>query len=122
MQFGNTSNIYEFEVPQLLLKSNINLNSSNKKGGIELDWSDYDLADKYFVIYRKQENETEWETIITLEQKLTTGKYTDTLGNDKNKPQTPEINIAENQENNTIEITRGFKRHRNKIFILHRKL
>ena len=43
--------MYEYEVPQLVHKSEI-----NEEGKIELDWSDYyDLKDKYFVIYRKKD-------------------------------------------------------------------
>ena len=50
IQFGNISEVYEYEVPQLVHKSEI-----NEEGKIELDWSDYyDLKDKYFVIYRKK--------------------------------------------------------------------
>ena len=100
----NVSDIYEFEVPQLTLTSKVNLQAENGKGVIELDWSIYDLEDKYFVIYRKQENETEWETIVPLEQKLTEGKYTDTLGNDKKNPSALTINIEENGQNNNIGI------------------
>ena len=80
----------------------------NKEGLIELDWSDYyDLTDKYFVIYRKKDDETEWETIVSKEQKYTNGKYIDDLGTDKAKPNTPTININKNTGNNNIEITQN---------------
>ena len=57
------------------------------------------------MIYRKKENETEWETIVTLQQKYTNGKYIDDLGTDKAKPNTPTININKNIEKGNIEIT-----------------
>ena len=99
-QFGNVSNVYEYEVPQLVQESKI-----NEEGKIELDWSNYyDLTYKYFVIYRKKENETEWETIVSKEERYTNGKYVDNLGTDKAKPNIPVININKSIENNNIEI------------------
>ena len=98
---GNVSEVYEYEVPQLVQQSKI-----NEAGLIELDWSDYyDLTDKYFVIYRKKENETEWETIVSKEERYTNGKYIDDLGTDKANPNIPVININKSIENNNIEIT-----------------
>ena len=42
IQFGNVSEVYEYEVPELELRSKI-----NEEGKIELDWSNYyDLTDK----------------------------------------------------------------------------
>ena len=80
----------------------------NEEGKIELDWSNYyDLTDKYFVIYRKKENETEWETIVTNAERYTNGKYIDDLGTDKAKPNTPTININKNIENKNIEVTQN---------------
>jgi len=80
----------------------------NEEGKIELDWSEYyDLTDKYFVIYRKKEDDIEWETIVTQEQKYTNGKYIDDLGTDKAKPNVPIINIDKNIENNNIEVTQS---------------
>ena len=80
----------------------------NEEGKIELDWSEYyDLTDKYFVIYRKKEDDIEWETIVTQEQKYTNGKYIDDLGTDKAKPNTPTINIDKTIENNNIEVTQN---------------
>lgn len=114
--------MYEVEVSQLVLTNKVNLNGANGKGAVELDWSSYDTTDKYFVVYRKQENETEWETIVPLEQKLTGGKYIDILGNDKAKPSNPSISIEENITNNNIQIIRRSNRCRNKISILYRKL
>ena len=100
---GNISEVYDYEVPQLVHKSQI-----NEEGEIELDWTDYyDLTDKYFVIYRKKDDETEWETIVTLQQKYTNGKYIDDLGTDKAKPNTPTININKNIERGNIEITQS---------------
>ncbi len=107
---GNISEIYEYEVPQLMLTSKVNLSAANGKGGVDLDWSSYDLEDKYFVVYRKQENETEWEKIVPIEQKLTGGKYTDILANDQTKPSVPSISIEGKSENNNIQITREFNR------------
>ena len=101
MPFGNVSSVYEYEVPQLVQKSKI-----NEDGLIELDWSNYyDLTDKYFVIYRKREDETEWENIVTLQQKYTNSKYIDDLGTDKAKPNVPTININKNIERGNIGIT-----------------
>ena len=120
--YGNISSIYEVKVPELILTSKVNLNGENGKGAVELDWSSYDLEDKYFVIYRKQERETEWEKIVPLEQKLTGGKYTDILGNDKAKPSTPSISIDGNATNNNIHIMRRSNRCWKQILILYRKL
>ena len=103
--FGNISEIYEVEVPQLKLTSKVNLSAANGKGTIELAWSGYDISNKYFVIYRKQEGEEEWKTIVGLEEKFNESSYIDNLANDKNSPTVPEINIEENSENNKIEIT-----------------
>lgn len=92
---GNISEIYEFEVPSLLLTSTVNLSSSS--GAIELDWSSYDFADKYFVIYRKQNEASEWENIVGLKDKFTGGKYVDILANDKISPTINSLNIQANQ-------------------------
>ena len=102
---GNTSEVYEFKVPELKLTATSNPNTSNGKGEIILDWSSYDVRDKYFVIYRKKENQENWETIVNLEQKLTGSTYTDTLANDETNPHTPSITITEDTENNNINIT-----------------
>lgn len=85
----------------LELTSKVNLSEANGKGAIELDWSTYDISNKYFVVYRKQENE-EWKTIVNLENKFNDNKYIDNLGNDKNSPEILNINIKANQENNSI--------------------
>ena len=103
IQLGNVSEVYEYEVPQLVQQSKIDEN-----GLIELDWSDYyDLKDKYFVIYRKKDDDEEWETIVSKEQKYTNGKYIDDLGTDKAKPNIPTININKNVENNNIGVTQS---------------
>ncbi len=102
---GNISEVYEFEVPQLKLTSTANLNTTNGEGEIILDWSSYDIEDKYFVVYRKKENETEWKTIVSLEEKLTGSTYTDILANDEANPSTPNITITGDVENNNINIT-----------------
>ncbi len=102
---GNISEVYEFKVPELKLTATANPNTENGKGEIILDWSSYDVTDKYFVIYRKKENQEEWEKIVTLEQKLTGSTYTDILANDEAKPNTPSITIIGDTENNNINIT-----------------
>lgn len=89
----------------LTITSKVNLNTSNKKGEIELDWSSYDTQNKYFVIYRKKEDEVNWETIVNIEQKYTGSSYIDRLANDKENPVEPNINIEEITENNNIQIT-----------------
>ncbi len=102
---GNVSEVYEFKVPELKLTATANPNTANGKGEIILDWSSYDVTDKYFVIYRKKENQEEWETIVSLTQKLTGNTYTDTLANDEADPNTPNITITSNATNNNINIT-----------------
>ena len=102
---GNTSKIYEVEVPQLELTSKVNVTVANEKGAIELDWSSYDTNNKYFVIYCKQEEEKEWKTIVSLDEKFNGNSYTDNLANDKNSPIMTSINIEENLENNSINLT-----------------
>lgn len=101
---GNLSEIYEFEVPQLVLTSKVNLNTENEKGEVILDWSTYNIQDKYFVIYRKQENEDNWETIVSLEEKFNGNNYIDISANDKILPNEPKINISEDVESNNITI------------------
>ncbi len=102
---GNISEIYEFEVPQLILTATARPNTPNGKGEIILDWSTYDITDKYFVIYRKKENEMQWQKIVSLEDKLTGNTYTDILANDTKFPNSPTININANPEYNNLNIT-----------------
>ncbi len=99
---GNISDIYEFKIPELVLTSNVNLD--NEKGSIILDWSDYDITDKYFVIYRKKEMLSNWEIILELNQKFNGNSFTDTFANDETPPNVPNINIEKNIENNNIKI------------------
>ncbi len=102
---GNTSEVYEFKVPELKLTATVNPNTPNGKGEIILNWSSYDVADKYFVIYRKKENQENWETIVNLEQRLTGSTYTDILANDEVKPNIQSITITGDTENNNINVT-----------------
>ena len=101
---GNVSDVYEIKVPELILTSKVDLNLADGKGGIILDWSSYDITDKYFVIYRREENQSDWKEIVSLDDKLCDNKYTDILANDKNKPTVPVININGDMENNDIKI------------------
>ena len=101
-QVGNISEVYEVKIPELVLTSRVNL--ENSKGETELDWSSYDITDKYFVIYRKREGETEWKEIVSLKDKLSANTYIDELGNDTKQPTTPEIKITGDIANN-IKIT-----------------
>ena len=101
---GNISKVYEVEVPKLVLTSEVQLDGSNGKGAVKLDWSSYDIEDKYFVIYRKEENEEDWETIVSLEEKFKGSSYIDNLANDKNSPNMPNIVINGDKENNNINI------------------
>ncbi len=101
---GNVSEVYEFKIPELVLTSRVDTSLADGKGGVILDWSTYDVEDKYFVIYRKEENATKWETIVSLEEKLTGSGYTDILANDKSKPNISNINIRGDAENNNIKI------------------
>ena len=94
---GNQSESYEIEVPQLELTSKV-----NEENTITLDWTGYNITDKYFVIYCKQEDEEEWKTIVGIEQKLNNNTYT--LGNDISKPNIPEITIEKDIEANHIKI------------------
>lgn len=91
-------------MPQLVLTSNVNLNAGDKKGGVDLDWSSYDIVDKYFVVYRKEENEIEWETIVGIEERLCANNYTDNTAIDKNNPEILTTNVSGNAENNGIDI------------------
>jgi hypothetical protein len=94
--------VYEVEVPQLVLTSKINLGAGSGKGGIDLDWSSYDIHDKYFVIYRKEESG--WKTIVGIEEKLCVNKYTDNFAIDKSKPSVPTSSISGDLGNNSINI------------------
>ena len=104
---GNISESYEIEVPQLVLRSEVNQEGANGKGTVLLDWSGYDITNKYFVIYRKQEDEEKWKTIIGIDGKLNSNTYIDTLGNDEAKPNTPEITIEKNTETGKIKINQA---------------
>ena len=102
---GNVSKVYEVEVPKLVLTSEVQLDGSNGKGAVKLDWSSYDIEDKYFVIYRKEEKAEDWETIVSLDEKFNGSSYIDNLANDKKVPNDPNIVINGNQENNSINIS-----------------
>lgn len=104
MSFGNVSSVYECEIPQLVLKSSVNLKLANGKGGIVLDWSDYDISNKYFVIYRKEKNSNNWENIVSLDKRFNGNSYTDNLANDTTTPVVLDIDINENVENNNIDL------------------
>lgn len=95
--------MYEVKVPELVLTSKVNL-QIEEKGVVELDWSDYDILDKYFVIYRKQEGEEEWKTLVSLEEKFNGGHFIDSLGNDRNVPNEPKINVGRNDSENSIQV------------------
>ena len=101
---GNISESYEIKVPELVLTSRADNSLSEGKGGVILEWTGYDISDKYFVIYRKEESAEEFEVI----NNNFSGKiYTDITANDKAKPSVPQININKNIENNNIEITQS---------------
>ncbi|MCI8291079.1 MAG: hypothetical protein HFJ25_02330 [Clostridia bacterium] len=96
--------MYEVEVPQLKLTSKMDLTASNGKGAVKLDWSNYDINNKYFVIYRKQEGEEQWKTIIGLQDKFNKCLYIDNLANDKVKPEISNINIIGNLDKNSMDV------------------
>lgn len=96
--------MYEFVVPQLVITSSVNLEAANGKGSVVLDWSDYDISDKYFVVYRKSSDLTEWQKIVSLEDKFNENEFIDTIGNDKKAPCFPSIVIDKNSESNEISI------------------
>ncbi len=79
---------------ELLLTSKVNLKLAEGKGAVELDWIGYDPKDRYFVIYRKEENSENFEKIVNLEDKLSANNYTDILGNDKAKPNAPTVSVG----------------------------
>jgi hypothetical protein len=89
----------------LVIKSEVDLSAQNGKGGIRLDWSEYDILDKYFVIYRRQEVEEEWKTIVSLDEKFNGSKYIDNLGNDESEPSIPNISVSGEVKNNNIQIS-----------------
>lgn len=105
LTIGTTNTILtaNWELDPLILHSTVNLNLSNKKGGIELNWSDYNIQNKYFVIYRKSSNSSTYETIIPLENKFCSNTYIDTFANDKNPPTTPHISIFSDNDNIKID-------------------
>lgn len=75
------------------------------KGGVELDWSNYDIDDKYFVIYRKEEMQENFDIIVSLEEKFSGENFVDNFGNDKKSPSKPNINITDSEENNNVQIS-----------------
>ena len=104
---GNVSDSYGIEVPQLVLRSEVNQEGADRKGTVLLDWSGYDITNKYFVIYRKQEDEEKWKTIVGIDEKLNNNTYIDLLGNDKEKPNTPEITIEKDLQAGQIKINQA---------------
>ena len=94
---GNVSGSYEIEVPKLVLRSEV-----NEEGTVTLDWTGYDITNKYFVVYCKQEGDEEWKTVVGLDEKLNSNTYT--LGNDIAKPNIPEMNIEKDIETGQIKI------------------
>ncbi len=98
------SDVYEFEIPQLIVTSSVNLENANGKGSIVLDWSGYDISDKYFVIYKKQESLQEWDKIVSLDDRFNGNSYVDVIGNDNNSPVINNINIFGSVGTNGIQI------------------
>lgn len=45
------------------LNSELNINAANGKGGVDLDWSEYNGEDKVFKVYQKKENSSIWQSI-----------------------------------------------------------
>ena len=101
---GNKSESYEIEVPKITLTNSVSEEGANGKGEVLLDWTGYDITNKYFVIYRKQEDEEEWKTIVKIEDKLNSSTYIDILGNDVTKPDNVKNSIEKDIENNKIKL------------------
>ena len=99
---GNISDVYEVKIPELVLISSVNLD--NEKGSVILEWSDYDISDKYFAIYRREENADTWDIIIGLDKKFNASSFIDTFAVDKEAPNIPNINITGNIDDNNIKI------------------
>lgn len=102
--FGNVSDVFEVKVPELVLTSRVNLNTQEGMGEIVLDWSGYDIYNKYFVIYRKQKGSQDFEKIVNLEDKFNGNSYVDSFGNDKASPYAPNISITGNESQNNLQI------------------
>lgn len=49
------------------LRTSVNLNAANKKGGVDLEWEMNDPKNKIFKVYQKKENSEIWETISTFD-------------------------------------------------------
>ena len=101
---GNVSEPSVTKIETIILTSQVNLELEEGKGGVILDWSNYDKTNRYFVIYRKRENETEWETIVNLEDKLCSNTYIDNTANDTTSPEVPNLEIEKNKETNEIKV------------------
>lgn len=87
----------------MLITSEVDFSATNGKGKVRIDWSGYDILDKYFVIYRRQ-GEEEWKNIVSLDEKFNGNYFVDSLGNDKDFPSEPEITVKSNENTNTISI------------------
>lgn len=72
------------------------LNSRVDGSKVVLDWSGYDISDKYFVIYRKSENSNEWETIVSLDKHFSGNSYIDSENLDISSPDVSNVNIDAN--------------------------
>ena len=101
---GNVSEPSVTKIETIILTSQVNLELEGGKGGVILDWSNYDKTNRYFVIYRKRENGTEWETIVSLEDKLNSNTYIDNTANDTTSPTVPSLEIEKNIETNELKI------------------
>ncbi|MCI8291235.1 MAG: hypothetical protein HFJ25_03145 [Clostridia bacterium] len=104
LSIGTTDTILtaNWELDPLILKSTVNLNLSDNKGSIELNWSDYNIQNKYFVIYRKSPISSTYETIVPLKNKFKQNTYIDITANDKTSPTEPQIDIS--TDNQSIKI------------------
>lgn len=96
---GNVSSVFEVTVPQLVLKANVDGNN------VVLDWSGYDISDKYFVIYRKSEISDNFETIVGLGRRFRASSYIDTERLDVTSPDNLNIDIQPNSSNNDISLS-----------------
>lgn len=87
-----------------MITSEVDFSATNGKGKVRIDWSGYDILDKYFVIYRRQEGEEEWKNIMSLDEKFNGSYFVDSLGNDKGFPSEPEIIVKSNENANNVSI------------------
>ena len=97
---GNTSNIIEVEVINLTLEGQVNIDTENGQGEVDLNWKINIAGEKTYKVYQKGEEEEEWTAVgETNENKITLSTAQDIA-----KPNTPDIQVNPINQDDKITI------------------